>query len=346
MRVSVIPPGDLGKVELARWRAIQQADPAFDSPFLSPEFTIAVGDLQDRVRVAVLHDGPDVVGFLPFERHPMGIGMPVAAGLTDAQGLVHAKDLEIDPHQLIKACDLAVFEFDHLIPGQPLLPPGRIPCSVTDHRSPGRLRVVHRDDQAEIRQDLPFDGLQDPQAPARRGPIHHDYATTDLAPLHTLLGWKTDQYRRTGRTDRFARPWIVELVERLLATDTEHFAGVLDMLYVDGRPVAGHFGAAHQDHARRLVPRLRHRLAKYSPGLIHHLAMAEEAAAAGSRSSTWAAARRSTRRSSRTASTRSSRAGSLRPAGARHALDDPGAGPRRRGRPCPNPLLHPPRIGR
>jgi CelD/BcsL family acetyltransferase involved in cellulose biosynthesis len=281
MRISIVRPRDLGTSDLDQWRVLQGADPAFDSPFLSPEFTIAVGALQDRVRVAVLHDGPDVVGFLPFERHPMGIGMPVAAGLTDAQGLVHAKDLEIDPHQLIKACDLAVFEFDHLIPGQPLLQPGhtRHPSPIIDLRD-GYASYI---EAIKLRSGKTYRSTAYKTRKLQRdvGPIHHDYATTDLAPLHTLLGWKTDQYRRTGRTDRFARPWIVELVERLLATDTEHFGGVLDMLYVDGEPVAGHFGVRTGTTLAGWFPAYDTSYAKYSPGLIHHLAMAERAAAAG-----------------------------------------------------------------
>ncbi|MFC7648828.1 hypothetical protein ACFQX6_56645 [Streptosporangium lutulentum] len=65
MRISIVRPRDLGTSDLDQWRTLQGADPAFDSPFLSPEFTLTVGALQDRVRVAVLHDGPDVVGFLP-----------------------------------------------------------------------------------------------------------------------------------------------------------------------------------------------------------------------------------------------------------------------------------------
>ena len=59
MRVSVIRPGDLGKAELTRWRAIQQADPAFDNPFLSPEFTRIVGELREvRKHAGLMVAGP------------------------------------------------------------------------------------------------------------------------------------------------------------------------------------------------------------------------------------------------------------------------------------------------
>ncbi|NUR88294.1 MAG: GNAT family N-acetyltransferase [Nonomuraea sp.] len=281
MRVTVVHPRELGGPEVSRWRALQEADPAFDNPFLSPEFTVTVGELRDLVRVAVLYDGPDVIGFFPFERHFSGIGKPVAAGLTDAQGLVHCKDAEIDAGWLIKACGLGVYEFDHLVAGQPLLSTHHetYPSPVIDLRAGFEpytefLRVnsgkTYKTTLAKSRK-LGRD----------TGEIRHDFATTDQGPLHTLLRWKTDQYRRTGRTDRFAHRWIVELVERLLATQSETFAGVLDMVYAGDEPVAGHFGLRTRTTLAGWFPAYDTRFAKYSPGLIHHLAMTERAAEAG-----------------------------------------------------------------
>ncbi|WP_327090104.1 GNAT family N-acetyltransferase [Nonomuraea sp. NBC_01738] len=281
MRVTLIHPNELGEPEVNRWRALQAADPAFDNPFLSPEFTIAVGALRDDVRVAVISEGSETVGFFPFERHPMGIGLPVAAGLTDAQGLVHGKGASIDAKRLIKACGLGVFEFDHLMAGQPLLggPHQTFPSPIID------LRDGWEPYTAFLRENS-GKTYKSTLAKSRKlqrdvGELRHDYATTDLAPLRALLGWKTDQYRRTGRTDRFAHRWIRELVERLLATQSETFAGVLDMIYVDGEPMAGHFGLRTRTTLVGWFPSYDTSFAKYSPGLIHHLAMAEAASAAG-----------------------------------------------------------------
>ncbi|GAA3441546.1 GNAT family N-acetyltransferase [Planomonospora venezuelensis] len=281
MRVSIVHPRDLGPEDIDLWRELQTASPAFDNPFLSPEFTTTVGALRNDVRVAIMHDGPDTVGFLPFERHPLGIGKPVAAGLTDAQGMVHAKDIDLDPQRLIKDCGLAVFEFDHLVAAQPLLP-GRH----TRHPSP---IIDMRDGHAAYVETIKQTSGKTYRTTAYKhrklqrdvGETRYDHATTDPAALRTLLGWKTEQYRRTGRTDRFSRPWIVELVERLLAVDTVHFAGVLDMFYVDGRPVAGHFGLRTATTLAGWFPAYDTAFAKYSPGLIQHLAMAEKAAERG-----------------------------------------------------------------
>jgi CelD/BcsL family acetyltransferase involved in cellulose biosynthesis len=283
MHISVVHPRELGHPETERWRALQNADPALDSPFLSPEFTIEAGRVREQARVAVLHDGPDVVGFFPFERHQFGIGRPVAAGLTDAQGMVHAKDIELDPYALMKACGLAVFEFDHLLAGQPLVPAkhSRHPSPVID-LSEGYAAYT------EVLKEVSGKTYKSTAYKSRKlqrdfGELRHDYATTDETALRTLLDWKTDQYRRTGRTDRFARPWILRLVENLLRVNTPGFGGSLDMIYVDGRPVAGHFGLRTATTLAGWFPAYDPAFSKYSPGLIHHLAMAERAAEAGIR---------------------------------------------------------------
>ena len=88
--ISVIRPSELGPAEITAWHDMQRRTPALANPFLSPEFSIAVGRVRPAARVAVLTDGQDITGFFPFERRRLGVGVPIAAGLTDCQGLIHA----------------------------------------------------------------------------------------------------------------------------------------------------------------------------------------------------------------------------------------------------------------
>jgi CelD/BcsL family acetyltransferase involved in cellulose biosynthesis len=71
---SVVRPGELGPAEITRWRSFQDGTELLANPFLSPDFAIAVGRRRPGTWVAVLHDGPDIVGFLPFERRRLGLG--------------------------------------------------------------------------------------------------------------------------------------------------------------------------------------------------------------------------------------------------------------------------------
>ncbi|ADG88640.1 GNAT family N-acetyltransferase [Thermobispora bispora] len=284
MRISVVHPKDLGEPELARWREFQAADPEQDNPFLCPEFVQTVGLLRPQVRVAVIADGSGIWGFFPYERHPLGIGRPVAAGLTDLQGMVYARGLELDAVGLLRATGLAVWEFDHLHPGQPMFAPhheSRHPSPIIE------LAGGYDEYLATLRRKSPttyrMTRYKRNRLGREVGEVRHVAESTDTAALRRVMHWKSQQYRRTGRMDRFAHPWIVELVERLHAIRTDRFAGSLSLLYAGDELVAGHFGLRTGSQLCTWFPAYDTRFGKYSPGLLQHLAMAQDFAAAGLR---------------------------------------------------------------
>ncbi|MFG1697198.1 GNAT family N-acetyltransferase [Nonomuraea sp. NPDC049309] len=276
MKITVVHPGNLGPSELRRWRALLRSGRELINPFLCPEFTLAVGRLRRDVRVAIIEEAGDVVGFFPFERHALGIGKPVGAGLTDAQGAILSPGLELDSSWLLKKCGLSVWEFDHLIGDQfPAHQASRHPSPFMDLRGGYEAYV----NVIKLQSGKTYKSTMYKERKLGRdvGELRHRYGVTDRAALRTLMGWKSEQYRRTGRTDRFAWPWIVQLVEDLLHVDRPAFAGVLDMIYAGDRPVAGHFGLRSDTVLAGWFPSYDPEFARYSPGLIHHLSMAREA---------------------------------------------------------------------
>lgn len=106
LKISVLRPGELGPGEIAVWLSMQRQTPALANPFLCPDFTVAVGALRPSARVAALHDGTQLAGFFPFERRGLGVGTPIAHGLNQCQGLIHAPGAEWDPKVLLRACRL------------------------------------------------------------------------------------------------------------------------------------------------------------------------------------------------------------------------------------------------
>jgi CelD/BcsL family acetyltransferase involved in cellulose biosynthesis len=85
---------------------MQRATGSLANPFLCPEFAIAVDRCRPETRLAVLTDGPAIAGFFPFQRRRFGVGVPIAAGLTDCQGLIHVPGLDWEPRRLLSACKL------------------------------------------------------------------------------------------------------------------------------------------------------------------------------------------------------------------------------------------------
>ena len=280
--ISVIQPSELGQAEISAWRDMQHLTPALANPFLSPEFSIAVGRVRPSARVAMLTDGPDITGFFPFERRRLGIGVPIAAGLTDCQGLIHVPGAEWDTRALLRACRISAWQFDHLVSGQK--PFARYQSALAP--SP----VIDLSDgfdsyYASLKASAPA-FCNHMARKARKlgrevGEIRLVTNSRDVGLLRTLMTWKSDQYRRTGRLDRFSQAWVVELLDSLLETRTSSLTGILSALYVDDAPIAAHFGLQSSSIMAYWFPAYDTDFAKYSPGLLHHMQFIEERATAG-----------------------------------------------------------------
>jgi CelD/BcsL family acetyltransferase involved in cellulose biosynthesis len=280
--ITVIRPADLGPAEITAWHEMQAKTPALANPFLSPEFSLAVGRLRPTARVAVLSEGPDVTGFFPFERRGFGLGVPIAAGLTDCQGLVHLPGVRWDARALLRACGIAAWRFDHLVAGQEpferyraaLAPSPVIDLSegfaayhaILRSRSPGTVSAMGRKVRKLSREV---------------GEVRLVAASTDVSELRTLMAWKSAQYQRTGRLDRFGQRWIVELLDSLLTTQTAALTGVLSMLYAGDTPVAAHFGLRADELMTNWFPAYDSAFHTYSPGLMLTLRLTEALAADG-----------------------------------------------------------------
>jgi CelD/BcsL family acetyltransferase involved in cellulose biosynthesis len=284
VNISIVRPGDLGDAEISRWRELQEADPALDNPFLSVEFARAMGGLRDYVRVAVIEDGDKIVGFFPYERHSFGIGKPLGGFLTTCHGLISVPDLKVDVRALLRACKLSVFDFDHMVAGQPTFAAHQTdvrPAPVMD-LSAGFEAYIE-----QVRANSPKNyktvRYKERKFGREQGGLRFEWDSADTGALRQLMRWKSDQYRRTGRVDRFAQPWIVQLLDRMHAERSQGFAGVLTMVYAGDTPVAGHFGLRTADTLVGWFPAYDVEYARYSPGIVHHLLMAEHAAGAGLR---------------------------------------------------------------
>jgi CelD/BcsL family acetyltransferase involved in cellulose biosynthesis len=262
---------------------MQRETGALANPFLSPEFAVAVDSFRHDARVAVLTDGPEKAGFFPFQRRRLGVGVPIGAGLNDCQGLIHAPEVEWwDPRELLRACRMSVWQFDHLVEGQ--RPFERYAAAVAP--SPvidltGGFAAY----QEKLRARSPQFG-KDLARKARKlereaGELRFVVDSRDVAVLRALMRWKSDQYHRAGWADVFDRPWIVDLVDYLFSTHGDQFEGLLSVLYAGGTPVAAHFGLRSGHVLAQWFPAYDTRFSRQSPGLIQHLRMAEETAALG-----------------------------------------------------------------
>jgi CelD/BcsL family acetyltransferase involved in cellulose biosynthesis len=267
VRVTICQPAELGTAEIARWRELQRAEARQAHPFLTPDFALALGRHRRDVRVAVLEDSLGIAGFFPYQQGRFGIGRALGYGLSNLQGLVLDGRLEWDAPTLLARCGLAVFEFDEFLAEQ---------CERFRPRQvvaePAPFIDLSAGFEAWLASKLKSGrAVRASQRKLRKlarevGEVSFDYDSTAPETLDLLMRWKSQQYRRTGRFDRFARPWFRAAFTELAQTSTADFSGVRSVLFVGGRPVSIRQGLCAGGILSDWFPSYDVNLASYSPG--------------------------------------------------------------------------------
>jgi len=282
MQVHLVRPGELGPAEIAAWQAMQLATPYMANPFLAPEFAVAVGRFRPSARVAVLVEGQSIIGFFPFDGRRLRVGLPICGWLTPCQGLIHVPGADWDPRELLRKCRLSAWQFDNLIiDQQPFKAYHAItaPSQVID-LSDGfdayyaKLRVKSPRFCREL-------ARRTRKLAREAGEIRMVTNARDSNALRMLMAWKSEQYRRTNHVDRFEQPWLVGLLDTLLATRGGHASGLLSVLYVNDQPIAAQFGLRTRNLVVGWFTGYDTHFRQYSPGLINLKQMVEELAATG-----------------------------------------------------------------
>jgi CelD/BcsL family acetyltransferase involved in cellulose biosynthesis len=263
---------------------MQRATPSLANPFLTPEFAVAVGRFRSGAQVGILTEDQSITGFFPFERRRLSVGVPICGWLTPYQGLVHAPGVEWDPRGLLRGCGLSAWRFDNLIAEQRPFRPYHavtVPSAMID-LSDGfdayyaKLWVKSRRFCRELER-------RTRKLEREVGKLRIVADSRDINVLRTLMAWKSEQYRQTNHVDRFQQPWLVGLLETLLATRSADISGLLSVLYAGDRPVAAQFGLRGRSLLVGWFTAYDTHFRKYSPGLIHLKQLIEELASAGVR---------------------------------------------------------------
>jgi CelD/BcsL family acetyltransferase involved in cellulose biosynthesis len=282
MKVSLIPGRELCDELVRMWIRLQQANPDLASPYFHPEFTNVIASVRDNVEVAVLESDGKVAGFFPFQREHGRLGRPVGGIISDYHGLICAQDFRFSPSELLRHSRLIAWDFDHLPTSQMSFAPfqSSIEPSPQIDLSSGYEAYVQQRRSAGSEQIKKICNLIR-RVEREIGPLRFVADSTDAASFATVLAWKSVQYRESGKRDLFAPGWIREAVDRIFATHADGCSGVLSLLYAGDRLVAGHFGMRSRRMCHYWFPSYDQEAAKYSPGLILLLKMAEHAPTIG-----------------------------------------------------------------
>lgn len=269
MRVDVVPPRELLPCHLTRWDQMQAAHPALTSPYLCHQFVQAVGRVRSDALVAVMEVDGEVVGFLPFQRHRSGLGLPIGGRLSDVQAVIGRHLDWCRMTDLLKPCGVSAFAFTNLR-AEPM------PSAVSVRRLDPSYCIdlgEGYDAYAAERRRVGSRIIVDAERKARRlsrevGSLR--FVPNDVAPatFRQLLDWKNAQFRRTGTHSPFSLGWIRELVDDLRQISGSTFGGTLSALWAGDTLLAVHFGIRSKKTWHYWFPTYNTAYDAYSPGLI------------------------------------------------------------------------------
>jgi CelD/BcsL family acetyltransferase involved in cellulose biosynthesis len=284
--IRLVPGKELRTYELEIWRDMQQSNSELGNPCFSAEFVQAVAAVRGDVEIAVIHDAQNrPVAFLPFQRKSRFRAVPAGGIVSDYQALICQPGFQFDPKLILKACNLVAWDFDRLLVSQNSFAPyHRLsePSAQID-LSDGFDAYASQRRQAGTRQ-LRYCQYMTRRMERELGPLRFVTHSSEPELLHRVLGWKSDQYRRSGWNDLFATDWAPGMLERIQAIQKPSFAGMLSLLYAGPHLVAGHMGMRSQTVWHYWFPAYDRRFSKYSPGLILLLRMMQSAEVLGLRS--------------------------------------------------------------
>jgi CelD/BcsL family acetyltransferase involved in cellulose biosynthesis len=269
VKVTVIAGAKLTPELVSRWRQIQEANPELASPYFCPEFTLAVAAVRRDVHVGIMENGTGIVGFFPFQRGRRGIGKPVGGALSDYHGVIATQDTHWDAIDLLRGCGLGSYEFGHLLASQTPFKPyhfGKADSHYVDlSQGFDDYACRLRESGSHLLKDVDY---QRRRLEREHGTVRFVPHTTDAGVLRAVLDWKSDQYRRSGLVDVFDFDWTTALLERIHATQTDRFAGVLSALYVGDVLAAAHMGMRSSSVWHWWFPAHSAEFQRYSPGMI------------------------------------------------------------------------------
>ena len=260
-------PADLSSDDIATWRAIAAADPAFASPLLGPDFARAVGAVRPDARVAIWRQDGEAVGFLPHHLKTGGLARPIGAPLSDYHALVSRESMAAG--EALAQAGLGAFRFTGLIDPQSLFD-GAVRADRTAY-------VIELDQGADVylealRAQSPkrFKNYRRLQSKIARelGELTLSAPDQDRAAFDQLIAWKREQLQRTGAHDFLAPAWTRQLMDSLLAITEGDFRGLMITLRVEGRVVAGHFGVRLGDVYHPWIAATDPELGAYSVGQL------------------------------------------------------------------------------
>jgi CelD/BcsL family acetyltransferase involved in cellulose biosynthesis len=282
MDVSLLHPDELDGALLHAWRRMRAADARFASPFLSPEYALAVGAVREDARVVVVRGVDGAVDMiLPVQlAGGAGLARPLGAPLCDVAGPVTSmRGVDAELPDVLAEAGIASYVFSGWSEASHARLRQREGSAVAD-LSCGFAHYLETQRECHAKHYKKMRRL------ARQGEREFGKLEFTLGPatggdLATLIGWKREQFLRTRRHDVLGADWTRALLDEVALARTPGFAGLMACLRFNGKLAAAEFGLRSGSVLHGWIAAYDPAFASCSPGLMLQERLLEAAAEMG-----------------------------------------------------------------
>ena len=228
--------------------------------------------------------------FFPFHRGGLtgaaGLGHAIGGPVTDVQGVIARRDIQLEPKALMRAAGLTLLALPHVLAADPVF-----------RAAPGTAAPVHAFHVMDLSEGFAayeqarttlaksaFKAIRTrlAKAQAQFGPVTHRFDDRRSTTLDALLAWKRQQFAATGQVNVLEVDWVRALADDLLARATGVRAQVSSLWFGD-KLAAAHLGLRTATTLHYWFPAYDAGVQELSPGNLLLYRMAEAAAREGVR---------------------------------------------------------------
>jgi CelD/BcsL family acetyltransferase involved in cellulose biosynthesis len=270
-QVQVVPFDRLSLSELIAWNNLRSTRMEFSTPFFSARYAEAVHRARGDVSVAVVREGSEVIGILPFHRFRSS-AVPVGRFLNDSHNLIADRSTMIDWIWLLEKLDCKAFDF-HAMVGcdDESLHQYAYGTSQSFQANIGDDPAAFLASLGRAHKTIGRQGQKTRKLAREVGQVHAELDCPDPDLLRQAIDWKRDQYRRSHLLDLFTPDWTRELLHQLhsgasFVDPQQSPRGILSILRAGDRVIAAHYGMLENGLLHYWFPVYDPAYAKYSPG--------------------------------------------------------------------------------
>ncbi len=256
---------ELTPQDWAAWAALRAENPSLYSPYFHPDYTRIVSALHNDAYVAVIKQGDNILGFLPFQqRRRSGPARPIGAPLTDYHGIISNAPLDTHITAILKGAGIGAMALPHLM--NSAKPADAAPCAVMQLKGYQTVDEWRGERDSSYRRHLKSLRRRIKKTESEHGARTFIWQSQDPAHFEQLMTWKIQKFTQTGKYNVLGVNWTSALLRQLWeAGPKAELRCDLHVMSINGQPAAMDLGltdgttfhswiVGYDDHFHSLSP--------------------------------------------------------------------------------------------